>query len=98
MKSKTLSNREYFIAVFRSKNHAIQIFYNLEKKGYTFFQLISTPCQLKGGCSYSIKFNRLNDIEYIRRLHGDLSSCLSGVYHVAKINGKKVLTEVKNVI
>ena len=81
--------KEYYIAVFKSKNYAMQIFYTLENHGYYFFDLISTPAQISGGCGYSIKFKRLSDIEYFRTVAGDLNSILQGVYSVERINGKR---------
>lgn len=50
-----ISNKHY-LCVFKSRNHAILIFSLLEEEGKDFFQLVSTPCSLKSGCGYSIRF------------------------------------------
>jgi len=94
MRNKLINNKEYYIAVFNSKNYAIQLFYKLEKKGYSNFQLISTPCQLKGGCSYSIKFNRLSDLNYLVNEASNFSS-VSNIYYVEKRDGKKYYKAIK---
>ncbi len=95
MQNKLINNKEYYIAVFSSKNYAIQLFYKLEKKGYSGFQLISTPCQLKGGCSYSIKFNRLSDVNYLANESSDFNSSVSNIYFVERKDGKKYYKAIK---
>ncbi|MEY8415368.1 putative Se/S carrier-like protein [Tissierella praeacuta] len=49
-------NRNYYMAVFQTKNKAVFLYSVLESIGYTNFQLISTPCTIKAGCNYAIKF------------------------------------------
>ena len=95
MQNKIISNKEYYIAVFNSKNYAIQLFYKLEKKGYSKFQLISTPCQLKGGCSYSIKFNKISDVDYLANESPEFFNSISNIYFVERRNGKKLYKAVK---
>lgn len=85
---------QYYIAVFRSKNHAMQIHYTLENMGYNLFEIISTPSQLKGGCSYSIKFYKLSDIEYFKMVTSNLDNILYGIYFVNRVGGKTYIEEV----
>lgn len=80
---------EYYIVVFKSKNHAVQLHYLLEKKGYRKFQLISTPCRISNGCGYSIRFNKLNDIEYLKKETNDLKQLIKAIYEVQRINNRK---------
>lgn len=89
MDIKSITSGKYYIAVFKSKNYAVQLYYKLEKAGYGMFHLISTPCQLKGGCSYSIKFSRLNDINYFKNYSPDFESEISGIYKVERREGVK---------
>lgn len=98
MKKKIFDNSSYYIAVFNSKNHAIQLYYILEKKGYRKFQLISTPCQVKGGCSYSIKFNNLSDLKYLEKEALKFNKFMVQVYLVKRIEGKKVIKKLDNII
>ncbi|WIV11198.1 DUF3343 domain-containing protein [Proteiniborus sp. MB09-C3] len=90
MDIKSISGSKYYIAVFKSKNYAVQLYYKLEKAGYSMFQLISTPCHISGGCSYSIKFSRLSDLNYFKNYSSDFEKEIYGVYHVEKRNGTKV--------
>lgn len=95
MDIKSISGGKYYIAVFKSKNYAVQLYYKLEKAGYGMFQLISTPCQLRGGCSYSIKFSRLNDINYFKIFFPDYEQEIYGIFHVEKSEGTKVYDPIK---
>jgi len=94
MDIKSITEGKYYIAVFKSKNYAVQLFYKLEKMGYGIFQLISTPCQLRGGCSYSIKFSRINDINYLKKYAPDFQQEIYGVYQVDRKNGTRVYNPV----
>lgn len=49
------SNNEYII-LFNSYNNAVFVYKKLIKKGYK-VNLISTPCTISSGCSYSVKFS-----------------------------------------
>lgn len=89
-----LKKGEYYLAVFKSKNHAIQLSSILQKKGYAKFQLISTPCRIKPGCSYSLKYEKPTDIQYIKREAENLSDLINGIYKVQRINGKKQYKEI----
>lgn len=90
MNIKSISRGKYYIAVFKSRNYAVQLYYKLEKGGYSMFQLISTPCQLRGGCSYSIKFTKLNDLNYFKNFSPDFEQEISGIYYVEKRDGSKI--------
>ncbi|QIB28142.1 DUF3343 domain-containing protein [Caloranaerobacter azorensis] len=97
-KRKYFKNDKYYIAVFDTKNNAIQLYYILEKKGINKFQLISTPCQLSFGCSYSIKFNNIEDFEILNREAVKYKKHICKVYRVERINGKKQIKQVKGII
>ena len=60
------SNR-YYICAFTSKNMAMYLFSILDRLGYKEFQLISTPCEIKAGCSYSIKFSNIKYLDILKR-------------------------------
>ena len=59
---------KYYIAVFQSRNHALQLYQYLNRQKYTQYELISTPCKIKAGCSYSIKFIDLNEHELLKNV------------------------------
>lgn len=98
LKNKILNNKKYYIIVFNSKNVAIQIYYNLETKGNTKFQLISTPCKIKAGCSYSIKFNDLRDINMLLNESKHINKNSNDIYLVERKDGKKEYTKIENII
>ncbi len=98
MQVRKINSAEYYIILFNSKNHAIHLNYLLEKKGYRKFQLISTPCRLSKGCSYSLKFNKLSDLEYLKRENKNLSQLVNGIYEVQRIKGKKTYKKLHYVI
>lgn len=89
---------EYYLAIFKSKNHAIQLNSILQKKGYRKFQLISTPCSISHGCSYSLKYEKQADIQYIKREKENLRELISGIYQVQRINGKKQYKKIHYLI
>lgn len=89
---------DYYLAIFKSKNHAIQLNSRLEKKGYRKFQLISTPCKIKHGCSFSLKYEKPTDLQYIKREMENLKELISGIYHVQRINGQKQYKEIHYMI
>lgn len=97
LKNKILNSKNYYIVVFNSKNVAIQTYYNLEKKGNMKFQLISTPCKIKAGCSYSIKFNDLRDINMLLNESKSMSKNLKDIYLVERKDGKKEYTKIENI-
>lgn len=97
MDIKLASSGGYYLAVFKSKNYAVQLHYKLEKAGYGIFQLVSTPCQLKGGCSYSIKFYKLSDVNYLKKYSTDFDEDISGIYYAEKKDGAKVYKIISNI-
>jgi len=93
MNTTYINNQKYYLAIFDSKNHAIRLYYSLQKKGIKKYNLVSAPCQLKQGCNYSIKFENLNDYKTIQNL---LPNNNIGVelYKVIRKNGKKEITKI----
>lgn len=88
----------YYILVFKSKNYAIKVYYLLEKKGYSRFQLVSTPCKIQPGCSFSIKFTSIKDFETIKREITELDKIIDSIYFIKKENGKKVFKKINYII
>ncbi len=89
---------DYYLAIFKSKNHAVHLNSILQKKGYRKFQLISTPCKIEHGCSYSLKCEKLNDLQYLKTESKSLKDLISGIYHVQRVNGKKQYKEIHYMI
>ncbi len=79
----------YYITIFKSKNHAMQVYYTLEKLGYKKFQLISTPCEIKAGCSYSIKFFDLDDFKIVKEVSTRLNIIIESLYRIQRKDKKK---------
>lgn len=88
----------YYIAVFKTKNNAMNMFFTLEKKGITSIELISTPLKISGGCSFSIKFTDLNKLEYFEQINPNLENELKGVYIVEKLNKEKKYKKLNEII
>jgi len=98
LSNKLIRDEVYYIAIFKSKNYAVQLHYYLEKKGYRNFQLISTPCHLSAGCSFSIKFFDLKDIEIFRSEINTFDSIIHSIYQVQRENGKRKTKRLNDVI
>lgn len=96
MKIKVFNNSEYYITLFESKNQAIHLYYILERKGYCNFQLVSTPCNLKAGCSYSIKFNKLDDFKIIKQASDKLKMKITDVYIIKRNKGDRTIKRIEN--
>ncbi len=81
-------NESYHIAVFETKNKAVFLYSILETIGYRNFQLISTPCVIKAGCNYSIKFGDRRYIDVIVNEAMELGLDIPDIYFAEKKNGK----------
>lgn len=79
----------YYIAVFKTKNNAMNVFYTLEKKGVESLELISTPLKISGGCSFSIKFYDLDKLKYFKEINPNIKDDLKGIYILEKLNKEK---------
>ena len=93
MKGKYMQD-QYYIAVFDSRSHAIQLYNYLRKNRFYQFQLISTPCKIKAGCSYSIKFNNLEDHNILVDESNKIRKVISSIYMVQRINKNRVLKKL----
>ncbi len=93
MERRYIKNK-YYIAVFESRNHALQIYQYLSIKNYRQYELISTPCKIKAGCSYSIKFSDLEHYEFLKDLTDKSNRKILSVYEVTRKNGKRVLVKL----
>ncbi|CAK7053598.1 hypothetical protein CIW83_07315 [Tissierella sp. P1] len=81
-------DQNYYIAVFETKNKAVFLYSILETMGYSNFQLISTPCTLKAGCNYSIKFRNIRYADVLAREAEELNIGAFDIYFVEKKDGK----------
>lgn len=86
---------KYYICVFDSKNKAIYLHSILDKTGNKNFQLISTPCRIKAGCNYSIKFMHISHLQTIKRKAEELNLGKYRVFHVENINRNFKYEEIK---
>jgi len=85
---------KYYIAVFQSRNHALQLYQYLNRQKYSQYELISTPCKIKAGCSYSIKFTDLKDYELLKDLAYKANRNILAIYEVARQNGRRVINKL----
>lgn len=86
--------REHYVCVFESKNHAVMLYTLFEKRGYDYFNIISTPCSLNRGCSYSLKFFNKAYIDLINREAESLNIDYK-IFSAYKDNGRTRYRQVK---
>lgn len=78
----------FYISVFETKNKAVFLYSALETKGYRGIQLVSTPCSIKAGCNYAIKFINKKYIDIIKKEGEALGIDKIDIYFARRINGK----------
>lgn len=86
--------KSYYLCVFESKNHAVYLMTALEGAGYKNFQLVSTPCGIKAGCSYCVRFFHMSYAQVIKRKIEELNLGKPRFIFVEKINGRNKFKEV----
>ena len=84
----------YYLIVFESKNHAVLLFTALESKGNNVTQLISTPCSLKAGCTYSLKIPNIDYLDSITSEAKEVGINKFRTYYAKKVNGKINYTKI----
>ncbi|MBZ2173701.1 DUF3343 domain-containing protein [Schnuerera sp. xch1] len=87
-------NYKYYICVFTSKNIAVYTLSFLEKSGYKNFQLVSTPCEIKAGCSYSIKFNNLKYLDILKEETEKIGVKVEKIYLIERKDGKRTIQKL----
>ncbi|WP_353096741.1 DUF3343 domain-containing protein [Tissierella praeacuta] len=81
-------DHNYYIAVFETKNKAIFLYSVLETMGYKNFQIVSTPCTIKAGCNYAIKFINIRYADILAREAKELNIGAFDIFYAEKINGR----------
>ncbi|WDV44137.1 DUF3343 domain-containing protein [Clostridiaceae bacterium M8S5] len=94
MQYKNINYRDYYFVIFKSRNQAIQLYYTMEKKRTPFFQLISTPCHIRAGCNYAIKFSNLNHYNILKNEAKLMNVELDEVYRFYIMNGKRTYDNI----
>ncbi|SDK54799.1 DUF3343 domain-containing protein [Natronincola ferrireducens] len=84
----------YYIAVFDSRNYAVQLYQHLKRMRYKQFQLVSTPCVLNAGCSYSIRFDELEDYHILSREAEKLKKDIISIYEAKRVDRNRVLKQL----
>lgn len=87
-------NDKYYICIFNTKNMAIYTFSILEGLGYKNFQLVSTPCEIKAGCSYSIKFSNIRYLDVLKKQAQKINAIIQDVYLVERKDRKRILEKI----
>ncbi|MCR2042859.1 putative Se/S carrier-like protein [Anaerosalibacter massiliensis] len=90
-----MREKNYYICLLSSKNYVIQIIYILENLGYTKFDIISTPYEIRRGCDYAIKFKKIEDLQIIMKETNKLNMEIKDVYKIERINGEKTIKKIK---
>ena len=87
-------NYKYYICVFNTKNMAVYTFAVLERLGYKNFQLVSTPCEIKAGCSYSIKFSNIRYLDILKKEIEKIGSEIEAIYFIERKDGKRSINKM----
>ena len=87
-------NGRYYICAFATKNMAIYLFSILDGLGYKEFQLISTPCEIQAGCSYSIKFTNIKDLDILKREAKNLNIEIGDIYFFERKDGNRFIKKL----
>lgn len=85
---------KYYLAVFDSKNHAIYLHQYLRKNKITGYELVSTPCKITAGCSYSIKFNDFQQHILLREEAKAIGKTIAGFYEVNRSYGRRIINKL----
>jgi len=84
----------YYLAVFDSKNHAIYLSQYLKRKNLDGFELVSTPCKIKSGCSYSIKFTDYELHKVLLEEAKAINKTIGGFYEVNRSYGRRIIKKL----
>lgn len=84
----------FYISVFQTKNHAVYLFSRLQSKGLAGIQLVSTPCSIKAGCNYAIKFRSKNYIDVIKKESQELGINKLDIYFAKRVNGRLTYNKI----
>lgn len=84
----------YYLAVFDSKNHAIYVHQYLKKKKLEGYELVSTPCVIKSGCSYSIKFVNFQLHKELIEQAGEINKKIAAFYEVNRSYGRRTVEKL----
>lgn len=84
----------YYLCVFESKNHALLLYTLLESTSNNVAQLVSTPCSLKVGCTYSIRIPHKSYLSIIKNEAESIGIQAPRIYFVDKVEGKIKYREV----
>ena len=87
-------NYKHYICVFNTKNMAVYTFTVLEGLGYKNFQLVSTPCEIKAGCSYSIKFSNIRYLDILKKEVKKIGVEIEDVYLVERKDGRRTINKI----
>lgn len=85
---------KYYLAAFKSRNQAIYL-YSLFQEEDRNIKLISTPCILKVGCSYSLKFYNKSYIELILKYVDDYKLEEPLFYLAERIQGRMKYRQIR---
>lgn len=96
MQNKSFNNKDYYFVIINTRNQAIALYYSMERRALPFYQLISTPCHIRAGCNYAIKFNTLKHYQILKKEAALHKVQLGELYHFHYVKGKRVYDKVSN--
>lgn len=87
----------YYLCVFESKNHAVFMYTLLEAQAQdnNVYSLVSTPCAIKAGCTYSIRMPNKSYFYKIKSEALEAHIKIPKVYYAERINGKTKYSEIE---
>ncbi|PHS35446.1 MAG: hypothetical protein COA82_04175 [Alkaliphilus sp.] len=91
---KRQSIKEYYIAIFKSRNYVMHLHQHLNRKGLLEYELISTPCKIEAGCSYSLKFYNLQQLDVLLRESRLINRKIDSIYLIERKNKKRYYSEI----
>ncbi len=89
-----MSSGNYYLWVFESKNHAMLAFNLLESSGYADFEIVSTPCGIKSGCTYSLKFFHHEYLQLVNQTILELNLLESRIFYVDNTDSQSRYKEI----
>ncbi|KAB3527637.1 DUF3343 domain-containing protein [Alkaliphilus serpentinus] len=92
---RDIPNKNYYIAVFESRNHALHLYQHLNNKKLYHYDLVPTPCVIKAGCSYSIKFLNFDDYYTLEREATLIHKKIASLYQIESINGRRQISKIQ---
>lgn len=84
----------FYLSTFETKNKAMYLYTELDKKGYGAFRLVSTPCNIKAGCNYAIRFYNKKYLDIIMKEAEKIGLEPPLTYYAKRTSGRYIYTKL----